>query len=253
MTVDFIPSGNDSALLDSNDKTFKVYANVMTALANQVRRITNSSSKLSVEDMTELLSNVIINVDTSDATAIAEYILKGYTAYVNGKKIVGTMPYMSGKTIVPGEQDILVVPAGTYVKGDIVVKAVVVEPGNPDEPSEPSKEVVMYDIELDSKSTQLDFTFNAEGVKPYAYKVEYVGTPQGEDNYIISVEGEFTHTGDYTGEATTRVTTHGASVRVYADIDQDDNTGKMRCRLSTVNPIFIEGTYQVELYYNKGA
>lgn len=247
----FIPNGEKSALLDADYEMFTVYDNILEALADQVRRLAKTTNKLGIDEMTNLLRGIVLDLDTSDATAIAEYILSGYTAYVNGEKITGTMPYIEGKTIVPTSSDIIAVPAGTYVKGDIVVKAVVVEPDNPDEPSEPSQEIVMYDVELDSKSTQLDFTFNTEGAKPYAYKVEYIGTAQGESNYIVSVEGEFTHTGDYSGTATATAQVYGTSAKVYADIDQDDGTENTRCRLSTANPLFIEGVYQVELYYNK--
>ena len=58
MAVDFIPEDRTTALLDSNDEVFKVYSNIMLALANQVRRITNTSAKLGVEKMAARLGEI---------------------------------------------------------------------------------------------------------------------------------------------------------------------------------------------------
>ena len=44
-------------------------------------------------------------VDTSDATATAEDILQGETAYVNGEKITGNVPFYLSKTFNHGEDD----------------------------------------------------------------------------------------------------------------------------------------------------
>ena len=44
-------------------------------------------------------------IDTSDATATAEEILRGETAYVNGEKITGNVPFYLSKTFNHGEDD----------------------------------------------------------------------------------------------------------------------------------------------------
>lgn len=60
-------------------------------------------------------------MDTSDATATAATIRYGYTAYVKGQKITGTIPSVSGRTITPATYNINAINSGSYANGNIVV------------------------------------------------------------------------------------------------------------------------------------
>lgn len=61
------------------------------------------------------------NLDTSDATATAAEIREGYTAYVNGQKIVGTIPSYGANTYIPTTEDQRFEP-GSYITGVQIVK-----------------------------------------------------------------------------------------------------------------------------------
>lgn len=56
-------------------------------------------------------------VDTSDATAIAGEILDGKTAYVNGVKLTGTIPFKTSETYTPTTID-QIIASGQYLSGN---------------------------------------------------------------------------------------------------------------------------------------
>lgn len=60
-------------------------------------------------------------LDTSDATALANTILAGYTAYVNGEKITGTIPSQEAQEITPGTTD-QTIASGKYLSGTQTIK-----------------------------------------------------------------------------------------------------------------------------------
>ena len=60
-------------------------------------------------------------IDTSDATATPSTIREGYTAYVNGEKIVGTIPDLGATTYIPTTED-QVFEGGSYIAGPQTIK-----------------------------------------------------------------------------------------------------------------------------------
>ena len=66
-------------------------------------------------------TNVHLGTDTSDATATANDILYGKTAYADGEKLTGTIVGQSAQTITPTTID-QVIPAGKYLEGNQTIK-----------------------------------------------------------------------------------------------------------------------------------
>lgn len=65
---------------------------------------------------TSAIAAIETGVDTSDATATADSILSGMTAYVNGQKLTGTIAFKAAERFTPGTS-VQVIQAGVYLSG----------------------------------------------------------------------------------------------------------------------------------------
>ena len=79
------------------------------------------SNNIDLQTVIQTLQNKAVNPDTTDATATANDILSGKTAYVNGQKITGNIAFAPARTITPSATNQIAVSSGYYTGGNITV------------------------------------------------------------------------------------------------------------------------------------
>ena len=100
----------------SNDTNYLIKGSTLSDIADSIRAKTESTDLIKPTEMAEAIKGITAGMDTSDATATANEILEGETAYVDGKKVTGTFTIDNELTT----QDDLISQIQTALEGKAV-------------------------------------------------------------------------------------------------------------------------------------
>lgn len=159
-----------------------IFDTKMTAIADEIRELTETEGLLTLDDMKTWLSEVGNNVDTSDATASADEIFEGETAYVNGEKVTGNFTINEELTA----QDDLIAQIQTALEGKMAVA-----PADPDLQSktvtpDTSAQTVEPDAGYDGLSSVTVGAIPDTYVTPTATKTATTYTPTTSNQTIAA-------------------------------------------------------------------
>lgn len=92
----------------------------IVAIADAVRNRTGETGEITIGQIVNDINYVVGGIDTSDATASADEIMSGETAYVNGKKVTGTFSIdneLDAQSTLLSEQDAKIAELAEILSG----------------------------------------------------------------------------------------------------------------------------------------